>query len=120
MKLATFAHALALCAVLVPAAAYADDPNDPAMRDPRARARDRAIIRQMNLDQLAHVRARDARYAEGWRAYRENRGGTEGRSDYNRAMADYDRQRANYARERAAWRHAVAACNAGQYEYCQQ
>ncbi len=100
--------ALALGAALLPAAAMADDPNDPSMRSAEARARDRAIIRRLNQEQLAHVRERDARYAEGWRAYR-SRG-----SDND----DYARQRADYERKMAAWRRAVAACRAGDYSAC--
>ncbi|MDE2410995.1 MAG: hypothetical protein KGM18_04375 [Sphingomonadales bacterium] len=106
----------------MPSIAMADDPRDPSMRDPRNRARDRAIIRQLNRDELARVRQRDARYAAGWKAYRER--GDSGqsyraqRADHDRAMADYARRRADYERQRATWRHAVAACQAGRYEYC--
>jgi hypothetical protein len=39
--------ALALATALLPAAAMADDPHDPAMRTTEARARDRAIIRRL-------------------------------------------------------------------------
>lgn len=46
----------ALAAVLVPTVAAADDPNDPTMRSAAARARDHAIIRQLNLQELARVR----------------------------------------------------------------
>ena len=125
MKSAGMLAALAFAIALVPCAAMADDPNDPDMRDPRNRAHDKAIIKQMNLDQLAHVRARDARYADGWKAYREARNGGGGNADYSRARAENNRQRADYERDRArheqdmvAWRRAVAKCRAGQYEYC--
>lgn len=110
-----------LAGIAVIAAAFAatpvmaDDPNDPAMRDPRARARDRAIIRQLNRDELARVRARDARYASGWRAYREL---PARRAEHARAMAQYERDRAQYDRDMAAWRHAVARCQSGDYRYC--
>lgn len=72
MKPATLAGALALAAALLPAAALADDPNDPLLsRSAAARARDKAEIRRLNLQELAHVRERDARYARQWRAWRE-------------------------------------------------
>lgn len=111
----------ALAGALVPVAAHADDPNDPAMRSAAARARDRAIIRQLNLREAAMVRERDARYAEGWRAAREYAadGGHDARKrDHQRAMADYSRRRAQYDREMAQWRSAVAACRAGDYSAC--
>ncbi len=125
MKSAGMLAALVLAALLAPTAAMADDPNDPDMRDPRNRARDREIIKQMNLDQLAYVRQRDAGYADGWKAYREAKNGTGANADYARARADNDRERADYAHERAkhaqdmaAWRRAVALCRAGHYEHC--
>lgn len=71
MKSRILAGACALGLAFVPSFAWADDPNDPAMRDPRARARDHAIIRQLNLRELARVRERDARLAKQWRAWRE-------------------------------------------------
>ena len=101
MKLKLFAGALALGCVAVSSAAYADDPNDPTMRSAAARARDKAIIRQLNLDQAAYVRQRDARQAAGWQAYK-----------------DYPAQKAAYERRMAEWRRAVRLCRVGQYEYC--
>lgn len=125
MKSAGILAALAFAIALVPSAAMADDPNDPDMRDPRNQARDRAIIKQMNLDQLALVRARDARYAERWKAYRDARNGGRDNADYSRAKAENNRQSADYERDRArheqdmtAWRRSVAMCRAGHYEYC--
>lgn len=116
--------ALALGAILLPAAAVADDPNDPAMRTAEARARDRAIIRRLNQEQLAHVRQRDARYEEGWRAYRQQGDGAEG-ADYARRRADHDQAHQRYASDRrryeqdmADWRRAVAACRAGNRAAC--
>ncbi len=113
---------LALGAACFSAAALADDPNDPDMRDPRNLARDRAIIKKLNQDQLAYVRERDARYAEGWKAYREQGGRVQGRgvdrSDYADAQDSYARDRAEYERKRAAWRRAVQMCEAGHYQYC--
>ena len=61
--------AFAAAGLAVPA--LADDPNDPSMRTAAARAKDKAKIREMNLQEAERVRARDAQYAEGWRAYRE-------------------------------------------------
>lgn len=75
--------------------ARADDPHDPTMRSAAARARDHAVIRGMNLRELAKVRARDAEFAR-------------------RAQ----RRRARYEQELAEWRHAARACRAGDYQYC--
>ena len=101
MKLKLFAGALALGAIAVSSAAYADDPHDPSMRSAAARARDKAVIRKLNLDQAAYVKARDARRAPGWRAYREQ-----------------PAQQAAYERKMAEWRRAVRLCQSGEYEYC--
>lgn len=105
MKTGLFAGALALGVILVPAAASADDPHDPSMRSAAARARDKAIIKRLNQEQLAYVQNRDAQYAEGWRSYREG------------PQVAPARQ-AQYQRDMAAWRRAVAKCHAGYYEYC--
>ncbi|WP_253201206.1 hypothetical protein [Sphingomonas quercus] len=88
--------------LLSAAAAHADDPNDPTMRSDEAHARDRAITKHMNERQLAFVRQRDARSDEQLRSGQES----------------YSAARADYARRMAAWRHAVAACEAGHREYC--
>lgn len=104
--LGSFVGALALGAVVLPAAAMADDPRDPSMRSAAARARDSAIIKRMNQDQLAYVRRRDGERMQAFR-------GAEARRDGRYADA-----RADYERKMAAWRHAVAACRAGRYEYC--
>ena len=101
MKLKLLAGALALGCASVSSIAYADDPNDPAMRSAAARARDKAIIRKLNLDQAAYVKARDARQAAGWRAYKA-----------------YPARQAAYERRMAEWRHAVRMCESGRYEYC--
>jgi hypothetical protein len=93
--------ALALGSVVAPGVALADDPADPTMRNPAARARDAAIIRQLNRDQAEYVRARDAEYAEGWQAHR-----------------DYQQQKAEYDRRMAEWRRAVRLCESGRHEYC--
>ena len=105
MKTSLLACALALGIALVPVAASADDPRDPSMRSAEARARDKAIIKRLNQEQLAYVERRDARYAGGWRAWR------------NGPQVNAARQ-AQYERDMAAWRRAVAKCRAGYREYC--
>lgn len=105
----------ALIVSMMPGAALADDPKDPAMRDAAARARDAEITRQLNRREGEAVRQRDARYARGWRAAR----GQAARSrEHERAMASYARSRSQYEREMAEWRRAVAACRAGNYSAC--
>lgn len=110
----------AIAAAMMPTAALADDPNDPTMRSAAARARDRAIIRQLNLEEGARVRERDARNAQNLRAARAGAGNEyAARSrDYDRAMANHARDRAQYKRDMAGWRRAVAACRAGDYSAC--
>ena len=71
MKLALLTSVVALGISFIDTPALADDPHDPLMRDPRARARDHEIIRQLNLAELRKVRARDARMAQQWRVWRE-------------------------------------------------
>lgn len=71
MKWVGIWSALALGAAAMSSTALADDPHDASMRSAAARARDHEQIRQMNLAQLHYVQQRDARYAEGWDAYRE-------------------------------------------------
>ncbi|MFD1611593.1 hypothetical protein ACFSCW_07255 [Sphingomonas tabacisoli] len=105
-KFGSFVCALAMGATFLPAAAFADDPHDPTMRSAAARARDRAIIKRMNQEQLAYVRRRDAQRMQAFHAAR------------NARDTRYADARADYGRKMAAWRHAVAACNAGQWEYC--
>ena len=115
------------CAALValtPSAALADDPQDPAMRSAAARARDREMTRQLNLEEMARVRQRDERYANRTRAksvdikHAENEEYTARSRDYEHAMARYADDRAKYEREMAAWRRKVAACRAGNYSAC--
>lgn len=116
------AGALALFGLALAAPAMADDPNDPLMKDPKARARDAAMIRQLNRDMLAQVQERDARYARDWQAYREQ---PAREAEYRAAMADHARTQRQYAEDRAAyeakmaaWREAVQRCRAGDYRYC--
>jgi hypothetical protein len=109
----------ALVAAMMPVSAWADDPHDPAMRSAAARARDRAMIRQLNLNEAARVRERDARYAQGWRATAQtDRDYAEAGDDYSARSRSYARDRAQYERDMAAWRRAVAACRAGDYSAC--
>ncbi len=98
---------------MIPSAALADDPNDPTMRNPAARARDRELTRRLNQQEIARVRQRDARI---YAAYGEER--TARSHDHDRALAAYDRSRAQYEQDMAAWRRAVAACRAGDYSAC--
>lgn len=101
MRMKLLAGAIALGCATAPSVAVADDPNDPTMRSAAARARDKAIIRQLNLDQAAYVKARDARQARGWADYKA-----------------YPAQRAAYERRMAEWRRAVRMCESGHHEYC--
>jgi hypothetical protein len=95
-----FAGALALAvAAVVATPSLADDPNDPTMRSAAARARDAAIIRKLNQDQLRYVQQRDAKYAAG-----------------NAASRDWAAK--ENTRRMAAWRHAVKMCDSGHHEYC--
>lgn len=112
MRLMLGAFALGLAAF--PGVALADDPYDPAMRTHGARERDRAVIRRLNQQELARVRERDARYAQGWAAWREHQGRDSG-DEADRSYAD---ARADFDKRMAEWRRAVAACREGRYEYC--
>lgn len=71
MKTVLRSGAIALGLILASSAALADDPNDPTMRSAAARARDKEIIRQLNLAEARRVKERDARLAKQWRAWRE-------------------------------------------------
>lgn len=102
MRIVHWLGALALGMALT-GAAHADDPNDPSMKNPAARERDRAVIRRLNETELARTSQRDAQYAEGWQAWRE-------------APA----RQAEYERQLAQWRRAVELCRSGRYEYCQR
>ena len=98
---------------LVPGPALADDPHDPAMRSAAARARDREMIRQLNLGELARVRKRDAKMMHA----HAQQSAAHARS-YDAAMADYASRRAAYEQAMAEWRRSVAACRAGVYSAC--
>lgn len=126
---------LAACvAMACPALAAA---SESAPTTPEEQARDREIIRNLNLRQLAYVRQRDA--AQG----QQQQAGREAREDYETAYDDYVQQRADYLRRRNAyegsmdlyaeqrrsyeanladWRHAVtavAACKSGESSACE-
>ena len=100
-------------ASLMPAVAQADDPNDPTMRSPAARAHDREMTRRLNRGELARVRQRDARI---YAAYDREQAANS--RDHENAMADYRHDRLQYERDMAAWRRSVAACRAGDYAAC--
>lgn len=87
------------------------------MRTAEARARDKAIIKQLNEDQLAYVRERDAGYASGWKAYRNTRTGAED-DGYEASQRSYSDARRDYDAAMAQWRQDVSACRAGHYEHC--
>lgn len=109
----------AIVAVLMPAVALADDPHDPSMRSAAARARDREMTRQLNLEEIARVHRRDARNAQGRRGARVGGGEYAARSrDHERAMDNYARNRGQHEQAMAEWRRAVAACRAGDYSAC--
>lgn len=105
MKFSLFVCAAVMSAAFLPTVAHADDPHDPSMRSAAARARDRAIIKRMNQQQLTYVRQRDAKMMQNYRSANGDRD-------------SYDDARADHARRMAEWRRAVAACNAGRWEYC--
>lgn len=116
MKYRLVACALALNIAAVSGPGWADDPNDSLLsRSAAARAKDKAIIRQLNNNELSRVRARDARYAKDWAAYREQ---PTRQAEHRAAMADYAREQAAYDKKMAAWREAVRQCRAGNYSYC--
>ena len=93
-----FASAV-IVATLMPAAALANDSHEP---DPSAKARDKEAIRQLNLRELAMVRERDARYAQGARVP-SGEGST---SHYN--QRDMDAYARNRAHTKTRWRPGAA------------
>jgi len=94
------------------------------MRDPAARAADRAEVRRLNLRESAMVRERDARYAAESHASRRGVAlaaeddYADRVQDHREAMRSYARDRAQYEGRMAEWRRAVAACQAGDYSAC--
>ena len=122
MNLKLLAGALALAAAALPSVALADDPLDPKMQSEAARQRDAAMIRKLNQDMLAQVQARDASYAAGWKAYREQ---PRVQAEYRERLAAYQREversaaeRRQYERDMAEWRRKDAACRGGNYAAC--
>jgi hypothetical protein len=81
-------------ALLLAGPAWADNPHDPSMQRAEARARDRAMTRELNRREIAYVKHRDSAEA--------SRGASNAA-----ALADYARSRAQYERDLAAWRRAV-------------
>jgi hypothetical protein len=104
---AACAQLLVLGAMTAPTAAQADDPNDPAMRNWEAHARDAAITRSLNRAELGHVAARD-------------RGLYAGHVAYGAGYRRYADSRAAYQRRYAQWQRAVEACRAGYYAACER
>jgi len=106
----------------VSSAALADDPNDAKMRDAEARAQDREMVRQLNRQQNEEVRERDARYAEGWRNWREAQSPNDyasRKAEFDRANSEYAERRAAYEREMGEWRRNVEACRKGDFSACE-
>ena len=109
MKYRLVAGAVALAVAAFSSPGLADDPNDALLsRSAAARAKDKAVIRQLNINELNRVRARDARYAKDWVAYGQQPA----------RQAEYERERAAYEKKMSAWREAVRRCRAGDYSYC--
>ncbi|KPH64832.1 hypothetical protein [Novosphingobium sp. ST904] len=118
--------------VLAAGPALADDPHDRMSAEDIAR--DRAIIRKLNNDQLQYVRKRDAQYAAEWKDYDRARGGNDYADEdangdaedaprggsYARQSREYDRARRDYEADLARWRRDVAACRAGDYSRCER
>jgi len=83
--------------------------------------RDREIIRQMNLRELAKVRQRDARQSAKERAVRADQAAfARRRVAYEREWAAYEEQRRDYGFRLAAWRRDVADCRAGVRSACER
>jgi hypothetical protein len=111
----------AIVAAMVPTAALADDPRDPAMRNAAARARDSAVTRELNRQENARVLKRGVTWRvvrEGGRDETEDGAYAAAAQDHGRDMAEYRRSRARYERDMADWRRAVAACEAGDDAAC--
>ena len=100
--------ALALGACSIARPAFADDPRDKAMQNAAAHAADSASTKQLNQTELSYVLRRKT---DSIQSVDNARVGSA--TSYARAQADYERQM-------ASWRHAVAACESGQWEYCRR
>ena len=68
---------------------------------PEEQERDREIIRNLNLRELAYVRQRDAAQA------RQQQDGRDARQDYESAYGDYVQQRADYLRRRNRYQDSM-------------
>lgn len=111
----------AIAVAMVPAAALADDPRDPAMRNAEARARDSAATRELNRRENARVLKRGVTWRvvpAGGRDEVADGDYAAAAQDHERDMAEYRRARARYERDMAGWRRAVAACEAGDDSAC--
>ena len=91
-EIGSFVCALALGKALVPTVASTDDPRDPAMRSAAARARDKAIIKRLNLEQLANaarsaLRPRLARLSSGFGGQHTTAGAERTRKKWPRGVA---------------------------------
>jgi hypothetical protein len=116
MRYRLIASAVVLSVIAVSAPGLADDPKDPLLsKSAAARAKDKAIIRQLNINEMRRVRAQEAEQAQGWQAYREQ---PARQAEYRAALADHARDQAAYEKKMAAWREAVRRCRAGDYSYC--
>lgn len=110
--------AAALAAAVAYGPALADDPYE--RLTPEELEQDRETIRRLNREQLDYVRKRDARYADGWRAYARGGRGSDSDGHYQQQVRSYEADRRSYERAMAEWREDVAACRAGYYEYCRR
>jgi hypothetical protein len=119
MKYKMLLGAVTLGAATASIPALADDPYE--RLSPEELEHDREDIRRLNREQLAFVRERDARYTEGWRAYGRDAGPPEADSrGYQQQLRAYKADRQRYEKAMAEWRQNVAACRAGNYEYCRR
>lgn len=121
----TVLFCLGTAMMLLSAAAHADDPRDPTMRNADARARDSEQTRQLNVQAGSEVQSRGLRYEVRQRVITADAGYAADQAQYDAASRDHDRDMDRYARDRAQyerqmadWRRAVAACRAGYYDAC--
>jgi len=123
MKTPVLTCALLATSLVLPSQVMADDPLDPEMQTAEARARDAALIRQLNLDMLAIVTERDRHQSQGWRDYALFKEGKHpDQLAYNARYSHYQSELAAYEAGRArhqdsqrqyqlameAWRRDVA------------
>lgn len=116
MKISLLLYGVVVAAA-IPAAALADDPRDPAMRNAAARARDAAQTRELNRQENDRVVKRGVR----WWTVRRDGTRVPGKGDYAAAVRDYERQMADYDRGRARYEQDMGderACRAGDDDAC--